>query len=90
MMADVGYLQEDNGNKSCMRLQCLMAMIGAIALSALIMFRGDPGGSGLYLVGMFLTASIGGKAAQKWMEAPASPHAQEPANGPHGTFTPLS
>ena len=74
-MADVGYLQDDNGNKSAMRLMCLMAMIAAIAFGALVVFRGDPSGNGLYISAMFLAAAMGGKIGQKALEQPGMPKA---------------
>src|SRR5262249_23482331 len=70
LMAEVGFLEDDHGNKSSMRLLCLMAMVAAVAIAGLMMLKGDPGGNGLYLCGMFLTAAMGGKAGQKWLEQP--------------------
>ena len=89
-MADVGFLQEGNGNRSAMRLMCMMAMGAAIAFGALVVFRGDPGGNGLYISAMFLAASMGGKIGQKTLEQPAVPQ-QGASNAPAvGTFNPLA
>jgi len=65
----VGFLSEDTGNRSSMRLMCLISVIlaGAIALIAMLK-PGADASSGLYFTGMFLSAGFGGKFAQKWPE----------------------
>ena len=73
MAESVGYLQDDAGNKSAMRLMCIIAMAAAVAFGALVVFRGDPGGNGLYMSAMFLAAAMGGKIGQKALEQPSAP-----------------
>jgi hypothetical protein len=68
-MADGGFLQDEHGNNSTMRLMCLMAMGAAIVFGAVVAWRGDPSGTGLYLVGLFLAAAMGGKVGQKALES---------------------
>jgi hypothetical protein len=63
-----GFLEEDNGNKSSMRLMALIALIAAIIFGVLILLRGDPSGNGLYLTIGFLIAAFCPKAIQKFAE----------------------
>jgi len=64
-----GFLNEDNGNRSSMRLMCFIStsLAGVIALITMLK-PGADASSGLYFTGMFLSAAFGGKFAQKWPE----------------------
>ena len=65
-----GFLNEDNGNRSSMRLMCLISVILAGVIALITMLKpGADTSSGLYFTGMFLSAGFGGKFAQKWPEA---------------------
>jgi hypothetical protein len=76
----VGFLEDDNGNKSCMRLMSVIALLSAIAFSVGIFWQTShpvPGNqpqaseqtsNEFYIVISFLSVSFGGKAIQKFAE----------------------
>ena len=64
-------MQEDNGNKSSMRLMCLMSL-GASVLFGVLTVLGIGGsqtdGTGLYITTLFTLAAFAPKAVQKFIE----------------------
>jgi len=69
--ATTTFLQDDKGRNSAMRLMCLISLAAAVlmALITILDQRAAASANGLYLVGMFLTASFTGKTCQKIVEA---------------------
>ncbi len=66
-----GYLNESNGDKSAMRLMNILLLVAAIAIGLITVLRPETdSGSGITLTIAFLSASIGGKVGQKWLEKP--------------------
>jgi len=64
-----GFLQDNNGNNSAMRLMSLIALIAAICFGSYTLFKSKEVGSvGTNITFAFLAASFGGKAAQKFAE----------------------
>lgn len=65
----MGFFQEDNGNKSAMRLMCFIALIAAIVFGIFSVTMPGADEPGIALTGMFLTAAFGGKVTQKLAES---------------------
>ncbi len=68
-----GFLQEDNGNKSCMRFMCLNSFYAAVIFGAVtLLYR--PGGAavdtqtGIIITFGFLLGAFAPKAVQKFAE----------------------
>ena len=65
-----GYLTNDNGQPSSMRLMSMLALIAAIALGLLTLVgRATDAQTGIYLTALFLIAAFAPKALQKFAEA---------------------
>jgi hypothetical protein len=63
----MGYLQDDQGHKSAMRVMCMGSLMAAIALALLSAF-GHGSNDTMTLVYGFLVAAFGGKVGQKYIE----------------------
>jgi hypothetical protein len=66
-----GFLQEDNGNLSSMRLMCFMCVLAAIGFGLLniwLVASGKADGGGVQLSLEFLLTGFGGKTVQKFAE----------------------
>jgi len=64
-----GFLQDNNGNNSAIRLMCFMALITAIAFGSYTLVNSkDVGPVGTNLTFAFLAAAFGGKVAHKFAE----------------------
>lgn len=61
-----GYLQDDNGNSSSMRLMCLLSLLGAFLFGWMAIDKG--GDNGLYVFFGFLAGAFAPKAIQKFVE----------------------
>jgi hypothetical protein len=68
-----GYLEEDNGNKSSMRLMSFTALIAAIIFGTLTVLGVGGGQEGIFITFGFLLAAFAPKALQKFAEAKVSP-----------------
>ena len=75
MAADVsngkpGYLEDDRGNPSSMRLMSVIALLASIAFGLLTVLscNGQEGLPGVYLTVAFLLAAFAPKALQKFAE----------------------
>ena len=64
----VGFLQEDNGNNSSMRLMSLIALLSAIVFGGLTMVNPNTKEVGINLTFSFLVAAFAPKAVQKFAE----------------------
>ena len=64
----VGFFDEDNGNKSSMRLMSFTALIAAIMFGALTTLGVGEGQEGIYITIAFLLAAFAPKALQKFAE----------------------
>ena len=64
----VGFMQEDNGNLSSMRLMSLIALIAAIAFGGITVTKPDVKEVGINLTYSFLVAAFTPKAVQKFAE----------------------
>ncbi len=64
----VGFLYEDNGNLSSMRLMSFIALIAAIIFGALTTLGAGKGPEGIYITIGFLLAAFAPKALQKFAE----------------------
>ena len=67
-MVPVGFLQEADGSKSAMRLMCMASMAAAILFGSITLLVPSAASVGVTVTGMFLSASIIGKTAQKALE----------------------
>lgn len=63
-----GFLQEDNGNNSSMRLMSFVALIASIVFGLITILHKDAGVNGLYITFGFLLAAFAPKALQKFAE----------------------
>ena len=85
-----GYLTDDHGHPSSMRLMSMVALIAAIAFGAITLLNANVNDTnGLYLTALFLVAAFAPKALQKFAEAqfpqvPPSPPASESGRGSDG------
>ena len=64
----VGFMKEDNGNSSSMRLMSLIALISAIAFGGFTLANPDVKEVGTNLTFSFLVAAFTPKAVQKFAE----------------------
>ena len=64
----VGFMTEDNGKYSSMRLMSLIALISAIAFGVVTIANPDSEGVGTNLTYSFLVAAFTPKAVQKFAE----------------------
>lgn len=64
----VGFLQDDNGNNSSMRLMSLIALIAAISFGGLTLAKPEAKEVGVNLTFSFLVAAFAPKAVQKFAE----------------------
>ena len=64
----VGFLQEDNGNNSSMRLMSFIALITAIVFGLVTLFNENAKEVGINLTFSFLVAAFTPKAVQKFAE----------------------
>jgi len=62
-----GFFDEDNGNRSAMRLMSFVALMASIMFGGLTL-QGGGGSEGLYITFGFLTAAFAPKAVQKFAE----------------------
>ena len=76
--APVGFFQEDNGNKSSMRLMSIVALIASIVFGVLTVLGagGANGQNGIYITFGFLLAAFAPKAVQKFAEKLPPPGTQ--------------
>lgn len=63
-----GFLSEDNGNRSAMRLMCLMSLCAAIAFGWLVVV-GKGSNDAPTIVWAFLGCAFAPKVAQKHLES---------------------
>ena len=70
MAEPVGYLTNDHGVPSSMRLTMLLCVLTSIAFGFITLLHSGAAatGNGLYLCGLFLAAGIGGKSVQTFTE----------------------
>lgn len=71
-MPDVGYLDNDLGQRSAMRLMCVIGLGASVLFGLLAMLMPGAAQTGLYLAGMYATLAYGGKAVQRFIEG--APH----------------
>ncbi|MDJ0718129.1 MAG: hypothetical protein QNJ54_28540 [Prochloraceae cyanobacterium] len=64
----VGFMKEDNGNFSSMRLMSLISLISAIAFGGFTLAHPDVKEVGINLTFSFLVAAFTPKAVQKFAE----------------------
>lgn len=66
-----GYLDDDNGNPSSMRLMSVIALIASIGFGIISIFHtaASTNENGLYVTFAFLLAAFAPKALQKFAEA---------------------
>ena len=64
----VGFMQEDNGNSSSMRLMSLIALISAITFGGITLANPEVKDVGINLTFTFLVAAFTPKAVQKFAE----------------------
>ena len=77
-----GYLTDDHGNPSSMRLMSIVALIAAIMFGLITLLHHEANDqNGLYLTGLFLIAAFAPKALQKFAEAKFP----QPASGNTGS-----
>ena len=80
-----GYLTDDHGHPSSMRLMSMLALIASIAFGLITVLHEDANHeNGLYITVLFALAAFAPKALQKFAEAkfPQSmPSAPKPSNG---------
>jgi len=69
----VGFFQEDNGNRSSMRLMSFAALIAAIVFGLITTLGVGSGPEGIYITFGFLLAAFAPKALQKFAESQALP-----------------
>ena len=65
-----GYLTDDHGHPSSMRLMSMVALVAAIAFGSITLLHAPADDTnGLYLTALFLVAAFAPKALQKFAEA---------------------
>lgn len=68
--AEHGYLTDDQGHPSSMRMMSMVALIAAIVFGLITVLLGRANDqNGLYLTALFLVAAFAPKALQKFAEA---------------------
>lgn len=73
-----GFLRDQEGQPSCMRLISFGSFLVAGALGVMTML-GETSTAEVVLVGQFLAAAVGGKIGQKHLEGKAPPSGSVPA-----------
>ncbi len=68
-----GYLTDDQGTPSSMRLMSLMALVASIVFGFLVVTQDQPTAEALYLVVAFLLSAFAPKVAQKYLERGINP-----------------
>ena len=80
-----GYLTDDHGHPSSMRLMSMLALTAAIAFGLITVLAKDVNQeNGLYITVLFVLAAFAPKALQKFAEArfpQSTPGASKPSNG---------
>jgi hypothetical protein len=72
MRKSVGFLQDEQGNNSAVRLMSVSSLFAAIAFgSYTITHAQEVGNVGTNLTFLFITYAFGGKVAQKFVEGEA-------------------
>lgn len=72
-----GYLNDDHGHPSSMRLMSMIALIAAITFGLITLLHDKANDvNGLYLTALFLIAAFAPKALQKFAEAKFPPPKQ--------------
>ena len=64
----VGYLEEDNGNSSSIRLMSFTALIASIVFGLIAITQPKCDLNGVYIISAFLIAAFAPKALQKFAE----------------------
>ncbi len=78
-----GYLTDDQGHPSSMRLMSMVALIAAIAFGLITLLHASANDeNGLYLTASFLVAAFAPKALQKFAES------KFPQSTPRGSGSP--
>lgn len=62
------FLEESSGNKSGMRLMCLLSLVASFVCAVGTLFKMVDSQTGITLTAMFLGGALGGKTAQKFAE----------------------
>ena len=70
-----GFLEDDQGNRSSMRLMSVIALIGSIVFGLISILHpvASKGVNGLYITMAFLLAAFAPKALQKFAEMRVAP-----------------
>ena len=70
-----GFLEDDRGNPSSMRLMSIIALIGSIVFGLVSILHpvANKGANGLYITMAFLLAAFAPKALQKFAEMRVPP-----------------
>ena len=72
MRKSIGFLQDEQGNNSAVRLMSISSLFAAIAFGAYtITHAQEVGNVGTNLTFLFITYAFGGKVAQKFVEGEA-------------------
>lgn len=69
----VGYFQEDNGNKSSMRLMSFTALMSSIGFGLITTLGVGSRSEGIYITFGFLLAAFAPKALRKFAETKVPP-----------------
>lgn len=82
---DHGYLTDDHGHPSSMRLMSMLALVAATAFGLITVLAKEVNHeNGLYITVLFVLAAFAPKALQKFAEArfpQPMPSASKPSNG---------
>lgn len=70
----VGFFEEDNGNKSSMRLMSFTALLASISFGLITILLEGSDSDGVYITFGFLIAAFAPKAVQKFAEQKIPPH----------------
>ncbi|WXT99930.1 MAG: hypothetical protein Ctma_0636 [Catillopecten margaritatus gill symbiont] len=63
-----GYLCDEEGQKSSMRLMSMMSLIVAVLFSGIVVYKGDATDNVMIIIVFFLLAAFAPKAVQKFAE----------------------